>query len=116
MNSMPRGGRALDLALELTRDPTLAAAMREQSLPSDTLLVIRIAAGCSDAVQEAVRVTNAPAETLKAAAVLYLQRVLLAPDSDCYRVLGVQPDAPRVEMREHMRWLMKWLHPDRDSE
>ena len=106
--------RALDLALELTRDPTLASAMREQSLPPDTLVVIRIAAGCRDTVQEALSLTGAPAETLKEAAVLYLQKILLAPDSDCYRVLGVQPDAPRVKMREHMRWLIKWLHPDRD--
>ncbi len=94
---MLRGARALDLALELTRHPTLAVAMREQSLPSDTLVVIRIAAGCSDTVQEAMRSTGAPAETLKEAAVLYLQKVLLAPDSDCYRVLGVQPDAPREQ-------------------
>jgi hypothetical protein len=111
---MPRGIRALDLALELSRDPTLASAMREQSLPEDTIVVIRIAGGCNDTIGEAVRMTGAPAETLKEAAILYLQKVLLAPNSDCYRTLGVFPEASGSQMREHVRWLMLWLHPDRN--
>ena len=45
---MLEGRLALDFALELTRMPTLATAMRAQPLPPDTLVVIRIAAGCSE--------------------------------------------------------------------
>jgi hypothetical protein len=113
---MSRGMRALDVALELSRDPTLASAMREQQLPEDTIVLIRIAGGCTDTVREAVRRTGAPAVTLKEAAVLYLQKVLFASDSDCYRTLGVSPQVSRTEMREHVRWLMQWLHPDRDPD
>ena len=28
------------------------------------------------------------------------------------RVLGVEPGASRAQMRIHLRWLMRWLHPD----
>jgi hypothetical protein len=113
---MLEGRRALDFALELTRAPTLATAMRAQPLPPDTLVVIRIAGGCVETAAEAAALTGVAAESLKQAAALYLQKVLFAPDSDCFRLLGVAPGAPRGVMREHMRWLMKWLHPDRNPD
>jgi hypothetical protein len=111
---MLEGRRALDLALHLARMPTLAAAMREQPLPPDTLVLIRIAAGCAETCGEAARVTGVQASAVREAAVLYLQQVLFATASDSYRILGVSPGASRSTMREHLRWLMKWLHPDRN--
>src|SRR5262249_6276428 len=37
------------------------------------------------------------------------------PEADCYRILGIQPNASRAMARNHMRWLLQWLHPDRNS-
>ena len=111
---MLEGRRALDFALELARTPTLATAMRTRPLPPDTLVVIRIAAGCAETTAEASALAGLASETVREAAILYLQTVLFAGKSDCYRVLGVEPGAPRRQMREHMRWLMRWLHPDRN--
>ncbi len=108
------GHRELDLALNVARMPTLAAAMRERPLPPDTLVLIRIAAGCVETAREAAEITGMQPGSLREAAVFYLQQVLLADGSDSYRVLGVLPEATRTEMREHLRWLMKWLHPDRN--
>ena len=37
------------------------------------------------------------------------------PGADCYRVLGIKPAASRATARDHMRWLLEWLHPDRNN-
>jgi hypothetical protein len=109
---MARPG-ALHLALDLTAMPVLANIMRQQPLPRDVLEVIKIAARCPETVDRAERMTGKSAESIRQAAMLYLQSVLFAAGADHYRVLGVQPTAPHDQIREHMRWLMKWLHPDR---
>ena len=107
-------GRGIDLALELAKMPSLARAMRDQPLPTDIIEVIRIAAGCQETTKLAARRTGRRVEHLREAAVLYLQQVLFSEGSDFYRVLGVQPGASKKQMREHMKWLMEWLHPDRN--
>ncbi len=91
--------------------PTLATALRATPLPSDTIVLIRIAAGCDETTAEAADLTDLPPGTVREAAIFYLGKVLFARDSDCYRVLGVPPGASRHQMREHMIWLMRWLSP-----
>jgi len=108
------GRHALDLALNLARMPTLAPAMRAQPIPPDILVVIRLAAGCTDTLHDATKVTGIPADSIRNAAIFYLQEVLFSSEADSHRVLGVSPGASRREMREHMRWLLQWLHPDRN--
>ncbi len=104
---------ALYHALDLLDGPILAGLMRNEPLPDDVLMLIKIAAGDEAACRRAAAMTAASPARIRAAAVLYLQNVLLAPGADHYRVLGVAPDAPRATMRHHLGWLMKWLHPDR---
>lgn len=104
---------ALYLALDLLHKPILAGPMREQRLPSDVLMLIKIAAGDSEAERRGLAMTSENRERIREAAVLYLQHVLLAPGTDNYRVLGVESDAPQQQLREHLAWLMRWLHPDR---
>jgi hypothetical protein len=106
--------RALDHALELARSPGLAGAMRRQELPPDVITLIRIAAGCPETCWEAVQATRQPPEALRESARTYLQLILFSDASDCFRTLGVPPGAPKSQMREHMRWLLQWLHPDRN--
>ncbi len=113
---MLEGRAALDLALELTRTPTLATAMRARPLPPDTIVLIRIAAGCEETTVAAADLAGLPSQRVKEASTLYLQKVLFSSSSDSHRVLGVAPGASRKEMREHMKWLMRWLHPDRDPD
>ncbi len=107
---------ALDLALELARMPTLANAMRTRPTPPDSLVVIRIAAGCPETLRDTVRATGIGPDAVRDACILYLQQIHFAPGANCYRVLGVRPDAARSEMREHIRWLMTWLHPDENRD
>ena len=109
---MLEGRQALNLAIDFARMPTLAETLRMQPLPSDTLVIIRIAAGCEETSRAAERATGLPYALIREACILYLQRILFAPNADSHRVLGVPPGAPRAVIREHLRWLLKWLHPD----
>jgi hypothetical protein len=107
--------RALYLALDLARTPGLARVIRSRPLPPDVLRLIRIAAGSPDAVADAVRSTGEDAETIGAAAKLFLQQGLFRAGGDHYRTLGLSTGAPSDKLSEHVRWLMKWLHPDHDQ-
>ena len=105
--------RAVLCCLHIATKPGNAATMRDRPLPDGVLDVIRIAAGCKETLDEAVRLSRMEPDFVRAAAEFYLLQILLFPAADNYRVLGVRPGASRAEMRKHMRWLMKWLHPDR---
>ena len=106
---------ALHLALDVARMPALARRIRRQPLPPDLLPLIRIAAGAPDAIAAAHEATGENGETIRAAAILFLQQGLLQQDGDHYRTLGLPSDASRELIAEHGRWLMKWLHPDHDA-
>ncbi|MFW6028201.1 MAG: DnaJ domain-containing protein [bacterium] len=110
--------RSIVLAMDLLRAPVLAETMRRQPLlPShEILILLRIAGGCPETSRDAVCATGAPLDHLRHAASLYLKRVLLFPGADSYRVLGVTPESPHETVREHLRWMMRWLHPDRNQD
>lgn len=106
---------AIDAALQLSRMPTLAAVMRRQELPDDTLLLIKIAAGCEESGVAAAQRAEIPLRVVQHAAKSYLLQILFAPGSSPSRVLGVNPGASMATIREHMKWLLIWLHPDHNS-
>jgi hypothetical protein len=107
---------AIDLALDFARMPALARTPVSPPIPHDIIEVMRIAAASPKACQDAAAATGEPIPTLIDAARFYLQQSLLRPEADCHRVLGLQPGAPRATARSHMRLLLQWLHPDRNSD
>jgi hypothetical protein len=105
---------ALLAVLELMRLPNLAAEMASRPLPAGVNEVLRAAADrlwCEAASQRVGMSTD----QLQLAARIYVKQVLLNDGADCYRVLGIQPDAPRQEARRHLGWLLGWLHPDHNN-
>ena len=106
----------IEVALDLARMPVLANTANPPPIPRNVIEIMRIAAGASKPCQEAAASTGAPIPVLIDAARFFLQHALLRPDADSYRVLGLQPGASRATARQHMRWLMEWLHPDRNSD
>jgi hypothetical protein len=106
------GPRGIALALDLARMPALAQSIEKPPLPTDILEIMRIAAGSPEICQSASQVTGQPPAVLIEAARFYLQQMLLRPDADSYRVLGLPPDASRELARHHMQCLLQWLHPD----
>lgn len=107
---------AIQSALALFREPGRIADFRDRPLPPDVGQVIRVAAGEAAAVQSAQDATEENAETLAEASIFYLQQMLFVANADSYRVLGLTADAPQQLLREHYRWLMRWLHPDRNPD
>jgi hypothetical protein len=105
---------ALRVALDLAAAPVLARLAARQSLPPGMLTVLRIAGGCAATMDEASAATREPPEKILAAAKLFLETVLFTPAADSYRLLGAERSATQAELRDHMRWLMKWLHPDHE--
>ena len=103
---------ALDIALQVYRQPALVRQVRSSSLPPRVLSVIKIAAGSDeDLLLPAAHVPEKTQE-IRDAAIFFLQNCLFQSGGDSYRVLGVEPGAPVDEIRLHKRWLLKWLHPD----
>ena len=104
----------IELAIDLTRMPALARTNVLPALPPNIIELMRIAAGSPEACEAAVAKTGEPTAVVIEAARFYLQHVLFRPEADCYRILGVEPNASRATARSHMRWLLQWLHPDRN--
>ena len=109
------GARAIDTALDLARMPALAMSAGTPPLPDDVLEVLRIAAASPEACHEAEQRTGMAGPVLVEAARFYLQQILFHPDADAYRVLGLASGAPREVARQHMGWLLQWLHPDHND-
>ena len=105
----------INLALDLARMPTLARSSGTPAIPPNIIELMRIAAASPEACQAAVAETGEPSGVVIEAARFYLQQVLFGPGGDCYRILGVEPTASRETARTHMRWLLEWLHPDRNN-
>jgi hypothetical protein len=79
------------------------------------LTVIKVAASSEDEVRKLIPDHARAPSDIRAAAVFFLQQVLFAGQGDHYRVLGLTSGAAPEEVREHKRWLLKWLHPDRNN-
>jgi hypothetical protein len=105
---------ALRQAIEIVHVPSQVRLVRSAPLPDGVLLLLRIAAGEEDAEAEASRLSDRPPEVVHRAAIFFIEQILLNPDADCYRVLGVSPEAGTNELRRNMALLLKWLHPDLD--
>lgn len=106
----------IGLALDLARMPALARTSAPPPIPSNVIELMRIAAASPDACQEAAAATGEPVQIVMEAARFYLQQSLFRPEADCYRILGIRPGTPRATARKHMRLLLEWLHPDRNSD
>jgi hypothetical protein len=107
---------ALSSALALRRSPRTALPETSGFLPPGVLLLIRIVAGDETAIAEARLASAEPIEVLREASGFYLQQILFAADANSYRVLGVNPGEEDARIREHYRWLARWLHPDRNPD
>lgn len=112
----PAPAPALEQALAARQSPGLFVRFRERPLPHDLGLLLRIAANETAACDQACAASGESLRVVAEAAVLYVQQVMFHPGSDSYRILGVNADAPEEQIREHRRWLLRWLHPDRNSD
>jgi hypothetical protein len=109
------GRRGIDMALDLSRMPTLARACGTMPIPGDIVEALEIAAGDEAACRRAALAAGTSQDVVIEAVRFYLQHLLFPREADCYRVLGLAPGASRGTARLHMKLLLKWLHPDRNN-
>jgi hypothetical protein len=105
---------ALKVALDLLHMPSRVRLVRSGPLPQETLLLLQIAAGEEDAIQDAVAAMDRPRNVIEDAASFFIEQILFNPASDSYRVLGAGPQSTNLELRRNMALLLRWVHPDLD--
>lgn len=96
--------------------PGLARQLRCRPLPDDILDLIKVAGSCQDTCRQLAMATGRSPETIRIAAAHYLHLVLLYPGAPPERVLGLSGRVPYEVMLQHKRWLLRWLHPDRNGD
>ncbi len=106
---------ALELAVGLLQLPSRARALRDAPLPQDVDALLSIVAGEGHALADAVRATGLTERAVSDAAGFYIEQILLHPDADCYRALGARSNATIDQLRRNMALLLRWLHPDRET-
>ena len=108
---------ALEAALDLKRNTSLARSMRHQPLPEGVIDLIKCAGGCSKTCAHLAMMKQRSPETIREAAIQFLLLVAFTPDATAERQLGLNPnDLSRDQIRLHKRWLVRWLHPDHNSD
>lgn len=107
-------GDALEWAMALLQAPGERHVLRVRPLPEGITALLAIAAGAApDALATAAQRFFEPPARVQEAAQFYVREILLYPDADAYRVMGVKADADRELIKAHHRLLQRWLHPDR---
>ena len=99
-------------ALDISHNPATVRLAQRATLPAGLTLLLRIAAGDSEAIASATEKTGRTERRLREAAGFFIEQVLLHPDSSSYRVLGGGVETPTAELRRNMALLLSWLHPD----
>jgi hypothetical protein len=104
---------ALEAAVGLSRAPNTVRLLRRQPLPAGISLLLQMVAGDVHALNEATRLTGLNENEVTAVVELYILRVMLFRGAPPRRILGVEEEVDRGQIRRHMSYLMGWLHPDK---
>lgn len=112
---MSRSRPAIEIALDLKAMPSLAKVVRRRPLPPQVTPLIRIAAGAREQAQEFAVKYGFTENYVREACIFFLHEAVLFTGADSHRTLGLDQNATPEEIREHKRWLLMWLHPDRND-
>ena len=101
--------------MALSRAPRLTRVMRSMPLPEGLTFLLQLLSGERQAIVEAQRMTRLDEKAVTSIVEFYVLRVMLFRGASSRRILGVEPEAERSQIRRHMGYLMNWLHPDREA-
>ncbi|WP_295577853.1 DnaJ domain-containing protein [uncultured Lamprocystis sp.] len=104
-----------ELALACYRTPL---AYQDQLAPSASLppgmdRLLALANGSGSTLDDAARQFGVRPDEVRDAARFLVQRLCFGRGANHYRVLGLTPDTPLEQVKEHHRRLMWLVHPDR---
>jgi hypothetical protein len=106
---------ALESAIALSRAPRLTRVLRSMPLPGGLTFLLQILSGERQALVEAQEMTGFDEKVIISIVEFYVLRVILFRGASPHRILGVEPEVERSQIRRHMGYLMNWLHPDREA-
>jgi hypothetical protein len=107
---------AVRAALDLLVAPSRGRRFQSAALPEGMTLLLRVVADDQGAIEASAQRTRNSPQKLQEAAAFYVEQILLATNSDSYRVLGARRNATPGELRRHLALLCKWLHSERCPE
>lgn len=113
---MNEGDAALKLALALMHMPSRVRFVRAAPLPEGLDDLLCIAAGDETKAEHIAAVLQRDPELITAASRFFIEQILLAPDADCYRILGADRTASAASLRRNMALILRMLHPDVERE
>jgi hypothetical protein len=105
---------AMDLAIEALRSPLSKKRSPLRGPPRGMLTVIKAAAGDETTLAHHADAHGLDQDQVKEAAKHYLLPLLLNPENKGLSMIGLADSASETEFKDHKRWLLKWLHPDRN--
>jgi hypothetical protein len=105
---------AISAALLSYSQPLRAPERRASKLPDGMLLVIKAAAGDAATLADLETSLGHDTKTLQEASSFYLQQQLTGVKTSAFQQLGLNDQASSDDIALHKRWLLKWLHPDRN--
>ena len=105
---------AVNVALECHKRPN-AFDVKRELFPHGMLNVIKIAGGDDTTLQNCAEATGFEPASLMEACRWYLIQMLYHKSKSELQLLGLNPGASLEDIRQHKRWLAKWLHPDRNA-
>lgn len=109
------GKSAAEVAVELYHEPRLAQKLVKVPLHRDVLSVIKVVAGDDAALEAFPTSIAAKPDLARQIASLYILKVLFNDRNNDHRLLGLNPGVDGHSVKDHKRWLLKWLHPDRNA-
>jgi hypothetical protein len=105
---------AIDVAVQMFRQPNGFGISRRGELPPGVIDVIKAAAGDEETVRRLAVQKNVEDLQIVEAAQFYLRNVLTSAGHNPHRKLALGQGADAAMIKDHKRWLLKWLHPDRN--
>jgi hypothetical protein len=106
---------AIYMALDLLKQPAKLKAILKENSPTDVIELIKLAAGDLPSLSRWSGEIDEPAQVLKEAAKFYLRETMGAAGNNDYKLLGLTSTATAQEIQNHKRWMLKWLHPDKNT-
>jgi hypothetical protein len=104
----------MTIAVEAYRTPSRFRRLRPDAVFSHMLTVIKAAAGDEETLAAQSSIYRMGQKELQEAARHLLLRHLMNSDVRGPRLLGLPDNATPAQLKDHKRWLLKWLHPDRN--
>jgi DnaJ domain len=105
---------AIREAIHVFKYPANLRRRRDKNLHSGMLDLIKAAAGHDETVLRLSETEHVAKELISEAAKHYLRGLISGSRNNPYATLGLSDAASPEDIKAHKRWLLKWLHPDRN--